>query len=119
MTTNTTNTNLSSGYEEGWTEDDWLSANAEGWNIWFCDGSDNGLWQICRYDDPEGVQADCPEWGVIDGGFTEDADAWLQVWRRAAGGSSLHQRALDYVKAHNPPEWHAIIKWVDSRDTAE
>ena len=96
-------------YNLGWTETDWQDANAEGWNIWHCDGSENGLWQICKYDEPELVDY------VTDGKWETDPDVWLHVYTRAAQGSPLHQRAMDYVRIWNRPEWDSIVKWVDNR----
>ena len=94
-------------YNTGWSQADWTLAFSEGWNIWHCDGSDNGEWQVCKYDEPDLFDG-MPEWD-------EDTDVWAHVYERAARGSVTHQRALNYVKRWNPMEYDCIVKWVDSQ----
>ena len=81
-----------------WTNEDSTLASAEGWDVFDSEGSANGPWQIQKRDETST--------------FNQDTDAWRYVWQRAERGSLLHQRALEYIKEHNPPEYDAIRQWV-------
>ena len=74
-------------------------AEAEGWGIWECDGSESGPYQLQRIDSPD--DRDAPSFG-------DDAAAWEFVKAKAAEGSAYHVAALDYLKQHNPLEYAAI-----------
>lgn len=66
-------------------------ASTEGWGIFECGGSANGVYQLCRMD-AEAV-------------FPDDDSAWKHVVAKVAEGSSYHRAALDYIRAHNTIEW--------------
>jgi hypothetical protein len=83
---------------DGWTLADSLAAIAEGWDVFDCDGSANGRFQICKRDDMEI--------------FEDDTDAWVHIGTRATEGSRLHMRALTFVMQHNPVEYTAISNTV-------
>lgn len=86
---------LASIFDE-WLGEDNFAADREGWNIFESSGSVGGSPQIQRYD----------ERAV----FAGDSDAWLFVWTRAKAGSAMHQRALDFIRRHNEPEYARIEK---------
>lgn len=67
------------------------AAFPEGWGIFECSGSANGVQQLCRLD-AENV-------------FPDDNSAWKHVTAKVAEGSAYHRGALDYIRAHNPIEW--------------
>lgn len=97
--------------EATWSDADAAAANAEGWDIFDSYGSDSGPWQIQRFDDPTAIgwPADLPY------PFEEDTDVWEHVWHLAhQGGHPVHERALAYLKAHNPMEYEAIERWVSA-----
>jgi hypothetical protein len=84
-----------------WTNEDSRAAYDEGWDIFDSEGSQNGPWQIQKFDDPDsGPQV-----------FTEDTDAWVQVRTRASEGSALHIKALAFLRQYNPQEADAIERW--------
>ena len=89
-----------------WTDDDAAAAEAEGWAIFRCYGSGNGPWQLQRFDDPDD-HANVPAANP----FGADTDVWVHVRDRAAAGSALHQRALDFLARNNPDEHSAITSW--------
>lgn len=66
-------------------------ADAEGWGIFECNGSENGLHQICGVDDA--------------GGTGDDDAAWRYVVARAKEGSDYHRGALDFIRINAPAEW--------------
>lgn len=89
-----------------WTRADSRAANAEGWDIFECDGSANGPYQLCKIDDPQEFTA-C--YGTVFSHIWEDdTDAWLYVREHP---TALHSRALAYLKQVNPQEHDAIMKW--------
>lgn len=83
---------------EGWTIADSRAAITEGWDVFDCDGSDNGRFQICKRDDMTT--------------FDIDDDVWVHVAKRATDGSALHVRALAFIMQHNPIEYNAISNTV-------
>lgn len=88
------------GEEEGgpeWTFEDSVAAHVEGWDIFECWGSLNGPWQIQKFDDEDR--------------YAEDNEVWSLVRQRAAAGSALHQKALDFLQVHNPREYEAVTTW--------
>jgi hypothetical protein len=89
-----------------WTESDAAAAGAEGWAIFRCYGSNNGPWQLQRFDHPAD-HGDAPS----PYPFGADTDVWVHVRSRAAAGSGLHQRALDFLAANNRTEHAAIMSW--------
>lgn len=70
--------------------DNGISSN-EGWGIFECSGSANGIYQLCRSDE-EAI-------------FPDDEAAWKYVVGRVAEGSAYHRGALDYIRANNVIEW--------------
>jgi len=85
----------------------------EGWAIFDSFGSDNGPWQIQRFDDPD-------EWTDEAGNlispiaWEDDCDVWMMVVSKARSGSEIHQRALDALMIGNPLEAAAIVAWIAS-----
>lgn len=90
-----------------WTTEDSEAANAEGWDLFDCDGSDNGPLQLCKIDDPEMWREDRKV--VIEQTWEEDNEAWVFVWTNP---SPLHTKALEIIKVENPQEFEAIETWV-------
>lgn len=80
-----------------WTPEHSFAAVVEGWNIFDCDGSENGRTQICRDDAMEL--------------FASDASVWLYVVNKALSGSYLHELALSLVQKYNSIEAEAIKKF--------
>jgi hypothetical protein len=91
---------------EWWTAEDRAAADREGWDIFQCDGSGGGLWQIQKFDDVDDELAPV----IIEnvGRLWEtDTEAWLHIWTVP---SDLHARALAFIRALNPLEWDAITE---------
>lgn len=83
-----------------WTDDDAAQAKAEGWGIFECSGSEDGPWQLQKFDDPgqhSGAPSPYP--------FTADADVWAHV---RTGETPLLRKALAFLAIHNPPEYHRV-----------
>lgn len=96
-----------------WTREDHLAASREGWDMFESYGSDNGPYQIQSFDDPD-------EWeGVGLYPFDGDTDAWEHVWKLAELGSTLHVKALEFLKVHNPLEHTHIVNHINAAKTAE
>jgi hypothetical protein len=97
---------------EGWTLADSKAARAEGWDVWDCDGSENGRFQLCRCDDdPEAERCDAT--GEMRGAaFDDDEGAWRHVVALAREGSALHVKALAFITAQNPIEAECIAATV-------
>lgn len=74
----------------GWTNADSDAAEAEGWNLWECEPSVHGPFQLL-HDEEASV-------------FQYHQQAWLHVAKRAAQGSPLHLKALAFLREHNPAE---------------
>lgn len=90
-----------------WTDEDSKAANIEGWDLFDCDGSDNGPLQLCKIDDPELWSQDREV--DIKKTWDEDTEAWVHVWNNP---SDLHTKALAILKVANPIEYQAIEQWV-------
>lgn len=86
-----------------WTAEDAAMADAEGWGIFECFGSDNGPWQLQKFDDPD-ITDDAP----TPYPFLTDTDVWVRV---RTGTTPLHRKALAFLSEHNPQEYRAIIAW--------
>lgn len=84
-------------YSPVWTAEMSAAALAEGWDIFECFGSDCGPWQIQRDDS--------------DGRFSSDDGAWVHVLTMAARGGLIHQRAIEFVRIHNPMEYRALMRF--------
>lgn len=97
-----------------WTPSDQAAAAAEGWDIFDCDGSDNGPWQLQCFDNP--AEAGWPQGKAYP--FGCDPDAWRHVLTRAAAGSPLHQRALQFLEQHSPAEHQRILSLATDPATA-
>lgn len=90
-----------------WTTEDSAAAITEGWEIFECDGSDNGPFQICKLDAPEAWAGVC---GVdtVPPALEDDTDAWVLVRDTE---SALHTKALAFLAQENPKEYEAIQRW--------
>ena len=76
------------------------AAEREGWNIFDCDGSDFGRWQI----------QDCRD--QVEGGSVQphsDNDAWALV---LASTLPHHYAAIDIIRRANPGEWQMFCEVV-------
>jgi hypothetical protein len=92
--------------DTGWTHDDSWTAMQEGWDIFDCDGSDNGPYQLCVLDEPILL----PELGYTEPKFTGDTEAWIHVRTQAREHDSpLHQKALTFLYTHCPAEYQRIM----------
>lgn len=91
----------------GWPRECQLQALQEGWDIWQCDGSAGGPFQIQVLEEPELL----PELGYTTKKFDDDTDAWVHVRTRAAEGSELHVRAMLFIEHHNQLEYVRIMRW--------
>lgn len=67
----------------------------EGWSIFECFGSENGPWQLQKCDDRDMLRT--------------DLEAWRLVMDYADAGSEYHQKALQFLKDHNPIEHDCIV----------
>lgn len=74
---------------DGWTVAQSLEARAAGWDIFDCDGSDNGRVQLCRCDEAEV--------------FEDDNAVWAHVWR-LADEVPLYAAAQEFIRRHNSAE---------------
>lgn len=95
-----------------WTDDDSQAALAEGWDLFWCANADSP-WEIERIDAP----ADDDRVDYDDPKFSDDREVWVHVTEQAKAGSSLHQKALDFIAEHNPTEWDHIRRWTNSKET--
>jgi len=75
-----------------WTQKDAQEASKEGWNIFECNGSANGKYQL-QVDDELAL-------------LNEDKDAWKLVARQE---KDIHKKALAFLKEKNYPEYKLII----------
>lgn len=87
-----------------WSDEDSKLANMEGWDIFNCEGSDNGPYQLDKIYDPEG-------WGAETGipvfrTWEDDTDVWVFVRDTP---TALHTRALLFLEQANPQEHKAIL----------
>ncbi len=89
-----------------WTPADELAAMPEGWGIFDCDGSENGPWQIQKFDDPDDLAERIT--ATVGRLWKEDNEAWMHVW---SVESALHRKAIAFIRAMNPQEWEAIERW--------
>ena len=80
-----------------------VHAQSEGWQIFDCDGSENGRWQVCRIDDP--VQWSKDRQCVVQR-LRTDRQAWQIVMR---GESMAARMAREFMEQHNPAEF-ALMK---------
>ena len=93
---------------------------AEGWGIFDCDGSENGPFQVCTFDEPElwpeeegGWEAKYGRpypWPVVNG-TAQDEKAWEFIQARLAEGSEFHERLIEHLREVNPMEAEAILSW--------
>lgn len=95
--------------EAQWTKGDSWAALNEGWDIFECDGSANGPYQICVLEEPYLIE----ELGYEDKKFPSDNEVWVRVRNLASAGSPLHLKALQFVRTENPKEYEAIQNWVE------
>jgi len=90
--------------EPEWTAEDRAAAEREGWDIFECQGSAAGVWQIQSFDDVDDELA-----AVITANvgrvWGDDPEAWMHVWGVA---SDLHAKALTFIREMNPAEWEVI-----------
>ena len=89
-----------------WSQAHSKAAIAEGWEIFDCDGSCNGRWQVDCIDTPA-------DWehlndGVAPPKLENDEAAWAIV---ANGNEPHHGAAREFLKAHNPAEYDLVMKF--------
>lgn len=81
----------------GWSRDKSAQAVAQGWEIFFCEGSDDPLWQLQAVMGSEEYQTTADAL-VISDRFKSDQDAWRFVWNRAVKADcSLAKDALAFL----------------------
>jgi hypothetical protein len=80
-----------------WTPADSLRASIEGWDIFANAGASNGAYLL---------QACSDKPARFDG----DMSAWRHVSARAAAGSELHTRAMDFLKGKNLQEYRRVVE---------
>jgi hypothetical protein len=77
-------------------------ANMQGWDIFFCDGSDGPLWQL---------QAVTEEGRFETENGTDDTLAWEFVWNKAVDEEDpICLAALAYLRHRSPKEYNEIRK---------
>jgi hypothetical protein len=76
-----------------WTGEDRDAAQAEGWDIFDADGSEDGRWQLQHLANPQ----ETPSLGYTEPKFTDDGEAALHVQAKAHEGSRLHIRAINFL----------------------
>ena len=81
----------------------------EGWDIWDSEGSENGRWQVQRIDDPETFARATGFTPLI---LASDADAFRIV---ANGILPHHLAAREFLMAHNPMEYQAVMRFADRK----
>lgn len=81
-----------------WTVAHDAAAALEGWGIFECDGSENGPWQIQKFDASEDHPGS-PQ-------LSNDDDAWRLVLQ---GDLPHHAAAIEFMKAHNEAEHVALL----------
>ena len=82
----------------------------EGWDIWDSEGSENGVWQVQRIDDPEAFDDAA---GFKPPKLASDGEAFRIV---ANGALPHHAAALAFLKAHNPMEYQAVMRFAKMSD---
>lgn len=81
-----------------WTPADSRQAASEGWDLFDCEGSENGTPQLQTSENLEGEDV-----------FTDDGQAWMWVKTNASLGGALHQKALILCREYNFDEYEAIM----------
>ena len=79
-----------------WSPSDSLRASIEGWDILDNPGASNGPYLLQK-------RSDCDR-------FENDPAAWRHVCTRAAAGSDLHTRALEFLKRKNLQEYKRVVE---------
>jgi hypothetical protein len=79
------------------------AATAEGWDIFDCEGSENGPWQVQKIDDLEGATTAS---GFVVPDLMQDLVAWRLV---VAGKAPHHIAARAFIQHHNRREWLAML----------
>lgn len=95
-----TNTPIYADEGRTWTHGDDAAAYAEGWGMWECSGSQDGPFQVQKFDMGDENGDGVPEWG-------DDADAWLIV---GSGRMPHHRHAMDFLALANPHERDLIAR---------
>lgn len=88
-----------------WSEQHSNAAIAEGWEIFDCEDSSNGRWQVDELDDPS-------SWIHLTGGVAppklDDNEA---AWAIVANGTLLHHEAARaFLQTHNPQEYALVMQ---------
>lgn len=87
-----------------WTEAEEASAARQGWHIFDCDGSFNGRWQVCRFDDP-------PAWtkafGFTPAALGADDDAVAAMCAAVKRSEPHAIKAWEFIRDSNPAEFEA------------
>lgn len=88
-----------------WTKAHSSAAIAEGWEIFDCDGSSNGPWQVDELDEPD-------EWAQLNGGVVPpQLESGEVAWRIVANGTLPHHiAAREFLQAHNPQEYEMVMR---------
>lgn len=92
------------GMTPPWKEEHAHAALLEGWNIFECNGSQYGPWQIQRLDHAD----ETPGAAQLE----SDVDAWDLV---LTGAGAHHAAALKFLRAHNPIDYEALMAHAELR----
>lgn len=93
-----------------WNVADRRAAIRDGWDIFETTRDAARPYELQKIDDP----SVWPLGERVEQVWDADVDVWEHVVGRAAGGSKLHARALDFLAAHSPAERADIARWVDA-----
>ena len=83
-----------------WTAKDSSDALSQGWDVFDCEGSMNGRWQICMLDEDE------------DSKFDTDPEVWM--WMKDHP-TPLTEKAIQFVRENNNLEYNSIIKYITKK----
>jgi len=86
-----------------WTAWDHELARKEGWGICQVDHEGHPPWELSKLDEMEKFPGDC--------------EVWVHVFVHAVLGSSLHIRALAYLREVSPQEFVQIAKYLSKMGT--
>lgn len=88
-----------------WSHEHAGAALREGWDIFECEGSANGPWQVQHLDDASDVPG-APQ-------LESDGDAWRVL---LTGNQPHHAAALDFIKAHCPEEYERLMEFAEREE---
>lgn len=95
-----------SGFGQPSVIDEWYSshdaqARAEGWGIFEVGRSDDHMYELSRFDDPDVLEEGATHW-------SGDEAVWRHVGTMALAGSPLHVTTIETLRAASPSELRMI-----------